>query len=214
METDQLVNELVKKSSPVKPMRPPWVRALLWLFVLLCIVTAGISLYGARADLGEAMLHPLFITEASALLISGLCATFATFQLSVPRETISKRTLLLLLAAVLLLLASQFNCMRLTDLETVKEALRSGHRLKVFISGLAFISLPAILLYFIIRRGAPTRLPWIGGSAALALTSFSSLSCKFICPIDDPGYLLVWHYFPIFMLTVIGLTLGRRLFKW
>ena len=55
MKTDDLIAELSKRATPVRPLPPPTIRVLVWSFVALGSAAAGILVFGAKPDLASAM---------------------------------------------------------------------------------------------------------------------------------------------------------------
>lgn len=214
MKTNKLIDDLVKKNKPVQPIYKPYIRTLIWLGVVVVCFAVGIILYGPRHDLSTAIMMPVFYLEAFVLLIGGLCSSFATFQLAQPCDTIRKRTLFLLAFASAILIISKSTCVYFAGLDGIWDYFTPTPGARIVSFNLLFIAVPAVALYLLLRRSAPVRLAWTGGTALMAIGSFTALGCKFICPIDAPGYFVVWHYMPIVILVAIGITTGRRLLRW
>ncbi len=213
--TSLLIDDLVQKSRPVKPVKCPNTRSFLWIFMVIIFITIGVSFHGARHDFDEAIMNPLFLMQAGAMLISGIIATIATFDLSIPREKIRTRTCVFLGLSSSVVLASQIHCFVMSGgISGLVDYFFHMIGFQVLLKGLSFIAIPAIALFWVIRKSAPTHLPWAAGAALLAIASFFSLSCKFICPINEPGYLFMWQYVPIVIFVCLGVALGRRLLRW
>jgi len=82
--TEQLIDTLTANLQPVKPLRKPWLRAILW-----CdFATLIIAVIAAVGGSGEALAHA--VTEAGFLIplvgswLTGVTAAFAAFHVSLP----------------------------------------------------------------------------------------------------------------------------------
>ena len=79
--TDQLIGRLGAQLQPVRPLRPPVIRALLWLLGIAALLTplvlrrADLSLFAARNN------DMRFALELAATLATGIVAVVAAFVL-------------------------------------------------------------------------------------------------------------------------------------
>jgi hypothetical protein len=82
--TPDLIDALVECATPVRRLRPPLVRAGLWLGlagVILALLAIG---HGVRTDLAEHLQQPVFVVSIAATLATGILAAVAAFAVSLP----------------------------------------------------------------------------------------------------------------------------------
>jgi hypothetical protein len=71
-----------------------------------------------------------------------------------------------------------------------------------------FGALPWLLLWWLVRRGAPTS-GWLSGllvGAGALLFSFAVM--RVVCPIDEPLHLLTWHLLPALVVIALSTMAG------
>ena len=108
---ERLIHDLITDLRPVRRLRPPSVRALVWLAV---VVATAVAL-ALIADL-PALVHRLIAAPDMWLAVTGsavtaILAAFAAFQLSLP-DARRAWALLPLPAALLWIVASGVGCLR------------------------------------------------------------------------------------------------------
>src|SRR5277367_4384994 len=109
--TEDLINQLAESATPVRRLRPPLMRASLWLLGVLCVAGALILVLGAVRHFAERSLAPGFDTAWIATVLTGVCAVLAAFNLSLPDR--SRHWLWLPVPALLVwVAASGFGCYR------------------------------------------------------------------------------------------------------
>lgn len=214
MKTDDLINQLGEQAKPVKPLRSPLMRAMLWLFMLGICMLIGIVIVGLRPDFYDMMMHPVFILEMVSLLIAGIFAIIATFQLSIPCEKVYPSTWALLGVSSLLLFTRMVICFIYATPEGIAAYASSLIGMPVIGKSLVISALPAGVLFWLIKKGAPVRIGLTAIAALLALASFAAMGCRSICPMNDPAYIFIWHGLPLMILIIIGLLVGRSALRW
>src|ERR671918_281383 len=157
---------LCADAKPVRRLRPPLVRAAMWLLFAGLVLLALAALLGIRPDLAERLRQPTFVGALAGALLTSVLAAVAAFCLSVPDR--SRLWLLLPVPALVLWVATiGYGC--LTDWVSIAPGgLRLGSTLDCFLT-LVLASLPpAVLLLAMLRHTAPVQpriLPAIGGLA-------------------------------------------------
>ncbi len=214
MKTDDLINQLGKQCKPVKPLRSPLMRAMLWLFVLGISMIAGIVIVGLRHDFMDMLMHPIFVLEMTSLLVAGICATIATFQLSIPCDRVAPVIWALLTISAVLMLSRMVICFIYATPKGLAAYFNSTVGLPIISKALAMSAIPAALLFWFLKKGAPVRSGLTAVAGLLALASFAGLGCRSICPMNDPAYIIVWQGLPLMVLILIGLLLGRSALRW
>ena len=78
METNELITRLTADLKPVRPLRPPWARAGLWLALALPCVAALV--WGTlNVDAALVTSDARFMVEEAATLATALTAAYAAF---------------------------------------------------------------------------------------------------------------------------------------
>jgi len=83
-DTSTLIGRLVADAKPVKRLRPPTIRAGLWLLVAGGIGGVAIVLFANLPLFADRIAEPALLFEWIATLITGAAAVLAAFQLSLP----------------------------------------------------------------------------------------------------------------------------------
>ncbi len=82
--TDQVIARLMRDAPPVRRLRPPFLRACLWLAAFAAVSTAGIMLFADMAVFHHRMVTFEMQIELFGTLATGLLAVIAAFELSMP----------------------------------------------------------------------------------------------------------------------------------
>ena len=83
-ETPDLIDALVETATPVRRLRPPIVRAGLWLAFAATILGLIAIAHGVRPDFSDRVRQPLFVLSMVGALATGILAAAASFQISLP----------------------------------------------------------------------------------------------------------------------------------
>ena len=84
METDELIERLSASARPVRRLKPPWVRAGLWLALSLPYVVAVVWYKLVMVDTTQALSDARFIIEQAATFATAVAAAVAAFASVVP----------------------------------------------------------------------------------------------------------------------------------
>ncbi len=210
--TRELIDTLVECATPVRRLRPPLVRATLWLAfagLVLALIAVG---HGVRADLMARLDEPKFATSMGAALATGILATVAAFMISLPDR--SRWWLLLPLPG----LATWTTTIGYGCFADWVSAGPDGIRLSEEVRCLALLvltsvplalALAAMLRYAALLRGGAVALM---GSLAVAAITASALSL--FHSHDATVLILVWNLGTTAAITGLGSLLGRGMFRW
>jgi len=178
-ETMRLIEALAAKAQPVKRLRPPALRAALWLVAVGVLVALAI---GSFSDLTLSLRRLQDVRldwEMAGMLLTGILAVIAAFHLSLPDRS-AAWALLPLPTLGLWLAAMGYNCYRhwFTD----GWALGSSWDCLKFIVGVS-VPLSASLLYLLHRSAplAPLRVAAMGG---LGVASIAAFALQFFHPFE------------------------------
>jgi hypothetical protein len=210
--TPELIDRLSASAPPVRRLRPPLVRAGLWLLLAGLVLLTLAAVHGARPDLALRLRDPGFALALAGSLLTGILAAIAAFYLSLPDR--SRRWLLLPVPALVLWVSTiGYGC--LTDwVDIGPDGVRLGSTLQCFAT-LLTVSVPSSLILLVMLRHAarlhPTMVAMMGGlaSAGIAATALSLFH-----ELDATVMVLVWNLGTAALIVVLGGVFGRRVFAW
>jgi hypothetical protein len=212
VETTALIDRLAAECRPVRRLRPPLARALLWLGFCAGVVGLVTLLRGARPDLAAQFARPDALLAFVAALLTGMTAAIATFHVSVPGR--ARAWALLPLPALGLWLASLgWGCF--SDwLRLGPDGLALGQSFHC-LEAIVMTSLPLGLIMLVMVRhaglGRPRTTAWLG---ALSVSALASAGVTFFHDLDTALMVLVWHLGTVGLLTLASWLGGGRLFAW
>ena len=208
--TPELIDMLCADAKPVRRLRPPLVRAALWLLCAGLVLLALAALLGIRPDLAERLRQPTFVGALAGALLTSVLAAVAAFHLSLPDRS---RLWLLLPVPALVLWISTIGYGCLTDwLSVTPDGVRLGATLECFAT-LVLASLPVSLALLVMLRHAarlyPTTVAMMGGlaSAGIAATALSLFH-----ELDASVMVLLWNLGTAALMVGLGGIFGRELF--
>jgi len=205
---DPLIRDLASGLRPVKPMRSPGLRSLVWL-ILVAVVAAVLA---ARSDLAAlevrlAAAPDMWLAVAGSVL-TAMCAAIAAFELSVP-DRMPAWALLPLPPFVLWVGASGLGCLRGWLIPgTHSASLFEAGDCFVFIVGLS-VPLGAIL-FLMLRRGYSLHGELVAATAGLAVAAAAASLLNFFHPFDAAATDLAVHAVAVALIVIAGRALGRR----
>lgn len=171
--TDQLIELLAASAEPVKRLRPPLVRATLWLLAVAAAAALFVPFF-ANFPLFDQKLHDgKFILELIGTLLTGITAVIAAFYLSVPDRS-PAWALLPIPPLVLWLASSGYNCYR-EWITFGTNGWQFGETVSCFGTILGFSVPLGLALVLVLRRArpiAPVPVAAIGGLGVAALSAF------------------------------------------
>ena len=210
--TPDLIETLVECATPVRRLRPPLMRAGLWLaFAALILVLVAIA-HGLRSDLAIQMQRPLFLVGMMAALATGILAAIASFQISLPD---SSRWWLLLPVPPLALWVSTIGYGCLTDWVSIgPDGVHMDEALRC-LATLLMTSVPlSIAILLMLRYAAllrPTEVCVTGGLAVAAMTAFA---LSLLHDLDATIMILVWNLGVAALIAGLASLFGRSMLTW
>ena len=203
--TENLIARLSAEATPVRRLRPPLLRAGLWL-VATTVISAGII--AAAADLPifmERARDPRQRVELTATLATGLLAILAAFELSLPDRS-RAWAWLPLPALTVWLTASGLGCMENWISGASYDFAESAECFLILIG----ISLPlGIALCWMLMRAkpiAPASVTAIGGLGVAAMAAFL---LQFFHPFDVTIMDLAIHAVAVLIVIAVSALSGR-----
>jgi hypothetical protein len=210
--TPDLIESLVAGARPVRRLRPPAARALLWLLFAGGIVGLLAFSHGLRPDLAPRMHQPEFAIGVVASLLTGVLAAVAAFVVSLPDRS---RLWLLLPAPALAVWVSTIGYGCLTGwVEIGPDGVRLGEVVDC-LATLALTSVPLSLAMLVMLRYAallePARVATMGG---LAVSAIAATALSLLHSLDATVMVLVWNFGVAALLVGLASVLGKKMFSW
>jgi hypothetical protein len=212
MASDELIKRLVADLQPVRPLRRPWMRAVLWMAIALPYVAAVVWGKLMMVDAAQISADARFIVEQAATLATALTAAIAAFHSAIPG--LDRRILLLPLAPLGLWLASVgHGCMQ-DWLRFGADGLTIRPDWDCLPMAVMIGIVPAAVIVVMLRKGAPLRPRLTLALAALAVASIANFGLQFAHFRDASIMVLAWHLGAAAVLSALGGWLGGRVLAW
>jgi hypothetical protein len=209
--TPDLIDALVECATPVRRLRPPLVRAGLWLgFAGLVLALLAIG-HGVRADLVERLHQPVFTLSITAALGTGILAAVAAFVVSLPDRS---QWWLLLPAPALAVWVGTIGYGCLTDWVKIgPDGVHMGEAVRCFATRV-LTSVPlAIALAVMLRYAALLRAGAVTMAGALAVAAITSSALSLLHDLDATMIILIWNLGTAALITGLGGVFGRRVLR-
>jgi len=206
---ERLIRDLATDLAPVRRLRPPNVRALAWLAVVVvtAIVLAMIADLPALGRRLTAAPDMWLAVTGSAL--TAILAAIAAFQLSLP-DARRAWAALPLPAALLWVVASGVGCLRVWFVPGTHAAdLNEARDCLIFIVGLS-VPLSALLI-IMLRRACPLQPGLTAAIAGLASATAAATLLNFFHPYDAAATDLTVHVFAVALVIVANRAFSGRL---
>ena len=206
---DQLIVNLSSEPKPARKAQHPAVLFITW-FIGACIyVGLLVALhYTPRPDLAHKLMQPLFLGEFVTLILLSATTSLSATILSFP-DLYQKRWIALLPIAVFALFVLVIFLEWLGDRMPMPQ-----HGMDCCAEITLAAMPPALWMFARIRRMAPVHPQLAGSCAVLSSFSIGALVLRIAEPTDSIPHLIVWHYLPMIGIGIMGLWLGRKIFKW
>jgi hypothetical protein len=208
--TRELIDTLVECATPVRRLRPPLLRAMLWLAFAGLVIALIVMGHGLRPDLTLHLRQPAFAITTAAALATGILSAIAAFVVSLPDR--SRWWLLLPMPALAVWLSTiGYGC--LTDWVSLgPEGIRFGEELRCF-SILVLTSVPlTIALTVMLRYAAMLRAGAVATTGGLAVAAITASALPLFHNHDATAMILIWNVGTALLITGITSLFGRRIF--
>ena len=178
-ETTRLIEALAAKAQPVQRLRPPALRAALWLSAVGALIALAIWLFSDLTLSLQRLQDVRLDWEMASMLLTGILAVIAAFHLSLPDRSVAWA--LLPLPTLGLWLASMgYNCYRHWFIDGW--ALGSSWDCLKFIVG---VSVPlGVSLFYLLHRAAPLAPMRVAAMGGLGVASIAAFALQFFHPFD------------------------------
>ena len=211
-KTPDLIDALVETATPVRRLRPPIVRAALWLAFAATVLGLIAIAHGVRPDFSDRVRQPLFVLSMIGALATGILAAVASFQISLPDRS-RLWTVLPLPPLALWVATIGYGC--LTDWVSVDpDGAHMGEAVRCFAT-LLMTSVPLSIAMLVMLRYAallrPLEASVTGGLAVAALTAFA---LSLFHDLDATVMILTWNLGAAALIAALGSLFGRSMLEW
>jgi hypothetical protein len=208
MDTTDLIRSLASNVTPVRRLRPPLLRAALWLLLAAIIMALLTVIHGLRPQFAERMHDITFATGMLASLLTGVLATIATFMISLPDRS---RLWLLLPAPPLIVWLSNIGYQCLAGWVSLPPGAVTVEGASSCVATLVLTSLPLSLVLLVMLRYAallrPVSVILVG---SLAVSAITSTALSMFHPLDATVMVLGWNLGTAVLFTGLAALVGRR----
>lgn len=206
-KTEKLIERLAAVAEPVRRLRPPLLRAFLWLAAAAAVLSAAILLFADLRVFAARAADPKLAVELAGTLLTGILAVIAAFELGLPDRS-RAWALLPLPSLAVWLLSSGYSCWRQLLIHG-PEGWVIGESANCFRFILG-VSIPlALSLVPLLRRAkplAPVQVAAVGGLGIAALAAFT---LQFFHPFDVTFMDLAVHAVAV-AIVIAALSLIER----
>jgi hypothetical protein len=210
--TQDLIDSLVARATPVRRLRPPLLRASLWLASATCILALIGVAHGLRPDILQCMRQPRFVIAMLGALATSILAAVASFRVSLPD---SSRLWLLLPLPALAIWVSAIGYGCLTDWVSIgPDGVHIGEAVRCFAT-LLLTSVPlSIAMLIMLRYAARLRSTEVSLAGGLAVAAITSFALSLFHDLDATLMILLWNLGTAAILTALSAVLGKSMFSW
>ena len=212
MDTDELIKRLAADLQPVRPLRPAWTRALVWMGIALPCVAAVAWNKLMMVDVVQVTTDARFVVEQAATLATALTAAIAAFRSAIPG--FERRILLLPLVPLGVWLASVGNGCVQDWIRLGADGLTIRPDWDCLPMAAIIGIIPGAAIVVMLRKGASLHPRVTLGLAALAVASVANFGLQFAHAGDASIMVLAWHLGAAAVLSALGGCLGDRVLSW
>jgi len=212
-DTRELIERLAGRAEVVKPIGSPLKRTALWALLAAVLVALVSTSFGVRPHWWKTMADPGESIEFFASVLTGLCAAYAAFQISVPGRSgswawLPALPLALWLAGIGVGCVGDFEAM---GLAAFGFQMHSGECARAIL----VMSLPlGLVMVLMVRHAGVVRPGPTAMLAALSAAAFSSAGVSLFHTGETSLMSLVWHGGMVAALSLASLAAGERMFAW
>ncbi len=211
-ETPEFIDALVANAAPVRRLRPPLLRAALWISLAALVLALLAVTHGVRPDFSARVAQPTFVVGTSAALLTGFLAAIAAFIISLPDR--SRFWALLPVPALLVWLSTVgYGC--LTDwVSAGADGVHMGEAVRCFAT-LVLTSVPlSLAMVVMLRHAALLRAAPVALCGSLAVAAVTSSALSLLHDLDATIMILVWNLGTAALISGFGAAFGRKVFTW
>lgn len=214
METDELIDLLAQDATPIRPLAAPWLRTITWLAASVMYVLLLTIFLSPRVSRVTSIHAPRFWLEQVAALTTAIAAAAAALESVIPGR--SRRAWLLPVAPLGLWIGiSAWACTR-DWMVNGSESLIVHSDWTCLIAMVLGAALPATVIAFMLRGGAPLAPRATAALAALAVAGLGSVTACIARPFPHAttATVLAWHFGTLLIFVSAGACVGGHLLGW
>jgi hypothetical protein len=210
--TSDLIDTLVEAATPVRRLRPPWLRAALWLLTAAVLLGFLCVADGLRTDISARLQQPVFILSTIGSLATAILAALAAFKLGLP-DSSRWWSLLPLPGFAAWVSTIGYGC--LTDwVRMDPEGVRMGEAARCFAT-LLQTSVPlSITMLIMLRHAALLRPTAVSAAGGLATAAMTSCALSLIHDLDATIMVLLWNLGTAALIAGLASVFGRPTLAW
>jgi hypothetical protein len=206
--TDQLIERLAANAEPVKRLKPPLVRATLWLLAVAAAAALFVPFFANFPLFDQKLQDGKFILELIGTLLTGIAAVIATFYLSVPDRS-PAWALLPIPPLILWLASSGYNCYR-EWITFGTNGWQFGETMGCFGTILGFSVPLGLALILVLRRARPIAPVPVAAIGGLGVAAISAFLLQFNHDVDASFLDLGVHAVAVSLVVLVALAITRR----
>jgi hypothetical protein len=205
--TQELIRQLAADARPVQRLRPPLLRAGIWIAVAAGLLTMVAAALGVRPDLALKLRDPAFVIEVVSAGLTGVLAAIAAFHIGLPDR--SARWVLVPIPTLLLWLSTVgYGC--LTNWIGPEPTSLAGSISVKCLETIALGSTPlAAMLFFMLRHARFVRTTATASVASIAVAGLTVSALRIFHELDATAMVLIWNVGAGAVMTLVGGVFGR-----
>jgi hypothetical protein len=206
--TDDLIHSLASAAGARRSASLQTALAVTAAVSLACALLLVVSVIGIRQDFADMAVRMPF---AFKLVYTGsLVVGTLVVALYAATPGASASALYALLPAVILLAVGI-----IFDPTAFPIMGRTETAVAFCVSSILFLSLPAMILTFVVmRKGAPTQPLFAGAVIGLLSASVGAMAYTIACKNDGTAFVAIWYTVACVIMAAIGAVVGYRVLRW
>ena len=205
---EQVIGRLVADAAPVRRLRPPILRAVLWLVAVAAIAAVAILWFSNLEIFARRAEDPRLAVELAGTLLTGIAAVIAAFELSLPDRS-GRWSLLPLPPLALWIASSGYGCYR-HWLRFGPEGWaigESAHCFAFILGASVPLAISLVILLRIAHPLSPLRVAAVGG---LGVAGIAAFLLQFFHPFDVTLMDLGIHAAAVAIVVAVTAAAGGR----
>jgi hypothetical protein len=206
--TDDLIRSLASAAGTRRSASLQAAFAVTGAASLACALLLVFSVFGIRQDFADMAVRMPFAFKVvyAGVLVVG--ASVVALYAATPGASASAQYAMLpavtLLACGVIFDPTGFPIMGRTDVAAA-----------ICVGRILFLSLPAMILTFVVmRKGAPTQPLFAGAVIGILSASLGALAYTLACKNDGTAFVAIWYTAACAIMAFIGAVVGHRVLRW
>lgn len=212
MNNQMFIKDLAKNLAPWKPIDSLPQFFTKWL--VLSVLFFGINALWMpfRLDFHAVVYDGHFIIENFLWVVLALTSAWALYESSFPQnDTKTYAYVSGMIFALLIALSFKNHQASFAEQFMPEMSLWRG-RCGFIITIFAIIETPFLVMWA--KRGAPKSAGLSGAYAALTSASVGCLLMQLICDHHNSLHLILWHFFPLALMCLVGFGVAKKVLRW